>query len=458
MSARWRELCAQYLPVTPEPPFWRYSRTRTSSDPEQGWKLHIAATVLTANRVLEAVGPLLRSRGTMFKGPASLLDLSRINCGSHYGYALVGKCLTVYPASQQDALNLADRLNELTLGIPAPAVPFDLKFKPEGCVYYRYGAFRHLEIPNADGSICLAVRNPQGELVPDLRHSPTARPEWISEPLTQPPSNESDSNESPLKTTFRAFRALAQRGKGGVYQAFDLSVQPMRLCILKEGRKNGEPCWDGRDGYWRVKNEEKVLDALAASGIEVPGVYSAFEVEGNFYLATEFIEGESLQNLLGRRVRRISVGRALRFALQLATIISRIHSAGWVWRDCKPSNLMVTKKGLLRPLDFEGACPIQHPDPIPWGTPVFVPPEANKTLAESRAPEDLFALGVVIYLLLSGSLPSSPDTKPVERLRAGIPVPASQLVAELLDPDPRLRPSGKLVAQRLRVVLDVVNP
>jgi serine/threonine protein kinase len=260
--------------------------------------------------------------------------------------------------------------------------------------------------------------------------------------------------ESPLATTFRAFRALTQRGKGGVYQALDLSAERPRLCILKEGRRHGEPDWDGRDGRWRVRNEEKALTALRAFGVEVPRVYASFEVEGHFYLVTEFIEGVSLQSLLNKRLKRLPVGRALRYGFQLSVLLSRIHSAGWAWQDCKPSNLIVTKEGALRPVDFEGACSVNRPRPIPWVTHTFTPPESGEeSSTQPRAADDLYALGVVIYHLLSGILPSMPNPAPLGALRRNVPAVVGQLVSELLDPNPQRRPAADFVARSLLSVL-----
>lgn len=455
LSDRWQELCALYLPVVTKDSIWRYSRAGTLDDPAQGWKLHISATVLTATSVLAAVGPLLQNCGTLFKGPASLQELDKLNCGLYYGYTQVGKCLTVYPTTTEAAVCLAEQLHQLTAGLAAPAVPFDLRFKPESCVHYRYGAFKHQEIKNEDGTCLLALRNPEGQLVPDVRESLTARPAWVSDLFViQPPQSNDPTTQSPLTTTFKAFRALAQRGKGGVYQALDLSAQPPRLCILKEGRGGGEPDWEGRDGHWRVRNEGKVLGALRALGIAVPCVYASFEVEGNFYLVTEFIEGVSLQTLLNQRQRRLPIRRVLQYGLQLSQLLSQMHAAGWVWRDCKPSNLIVTKDGALRALDFEGACLLNQPNPLPWGTYNYVPPELDKGRhGQSSVTLDLYALGVVLYHLLSGRFPSLPAPTPVEKLRRSVPVAVRRIIAALLGQDPQQRPSAQRVARKLKAVL-----
>ena len=86
---QWANLCAQYLPV--DMPNWNYSRRCLKDDPSQGWKLHIAATVLSANKVLETVAPVLKQRGVLFKGPTSLEELEKLNSGVQYGYSQVGK-------------------------------------------------------------------------------------------------------------------------------------------------------------------------------------------------------------------------------------------------------------------------------------------------------------------------------------------------------------------------------
>src|SRR5215213_10240427 len=96
LGERWQELCGRLLPLTTPGTGWRYSRASAPEDPEQGWKLHVSSTILTANRVLEAVGPFLHRRGVMFKAPESLAELGRINSGLYYGYSQVGKFITVY--------------------------------------------------------------------------------------------------------------------------------------------------------------------------------------------------------------------------------------------------------------------------------------------------------------------------------------------------------------------------
>ena len=454
LAKRWAELCASHLPLVSDNSIWRFSRASSPDDPEQGWKLHLSASVLTANRVFEAVAPLLRDGGVLFKAPASLNELDKLNSGLYYGYSQVGKVFTVYPRTTQEAVQLARGLHRLTRRVAAPPVPFDLKYGTGGCVYYRYGAFKTLEIETPDGARTFALRDPSGNLIPDVRDSETAKPEWAADPF-KPPRRPRPARiaETPLQTTFKAFRALSQRGKGGVYQALDVSTMPPRLCVLKEGRWQGEVGWDGRDGFWRVKHEAHVLGSLLAAGVGVPRVYSSFVAEKNLYLAVEFIEGESLEAWLGRKNRRVSLSNCLRRGVELAELIAQIHAAGWAWRDCKPGNLILTKGGRLMPLDFEGACPANRPDPTPWGTPSYAPPEWGEEFKrQSRLPEDLYALGAIIHLMLTGCTPDASPRLPLEKLRRVIPPAAREVVVSLLDPNPARRPDARTVARRLKEV------
>lgn len=448
-SARWDALCRRHLPVRPAGSIWRYSRGPLPGDPAQGWKLHIPATVLTAGRVLRAVASLLGPRRVLYKAPASLQELDKLNSGLFYGYSQIGKFITVYPQTETEAVLLAEQLHVLTRGMRAPSVPFDRRFRRDGCVYYRYGAFSPLETEGGGGELVYAIRDPEGNLVPDVRDS-AADPEWVADPFLQVAARApASSAPTPLQTTFKAFRALAQRGRGGVYLALDLREQQPRLCILKEGRRDGETGWDGRDGAWRVRHEGRVLEALGAAGVAVPSLYASFRVEGNHYIAVEFIEGESLHTRLSRRRRRLPVAAALRWGAELARLVARIHAAGWVWRDCKPGNVVVEKSGELRPLDFEGACPVGRPDPLPWGTRAFMPPEGDELFrGQSRLPEDLYALGAVLYFLLAGRTPEA-GAPSLPQVRRNVPPAASRVVAELLDPDPVRRPTAAEVARRL---------
>ncbi len=453
LNSKWADLCDSYLPISPPGSIWRYSRAELPADPAQGWKLHIAATVLSAVQVMEAVAPLLTERRVLFKGPRSLGELDELNRGVIYGYSQVGKFLTVYPQTTEEAVSLARELNRLTREISCPDVPFDLKYGNRGCVYYRYGAFKTMEVEVANGERVKALRDPQGKLVPDVRDA-DAKPDWCIDPFVVQ-TKRRQARATPLHHIFKAFKALAQRGKGGVYQAVDLSATPPRFCVIKQGQRHGEVSWDGRDGRWRVKQEKRVLTSLQRRGISVPHVYSAFGSGKNYYLVVEFIEGETLDHWLRRRRRRLSIPAALQRSLEVAQLLARVHAAGWVWRDCKPANIIVAKGGELRPLDFEGACPINRPDPLPWSTPGFMAPEIKNSVGPRQwRPQDLYALGVIIYFLLAGRLP---EERSLESMRKNVPEAVSELVAELLNSDPRRRPRAGVVVRRLKAALTALN-
>jgi len=449
LELSWLELCKRYLPVVRENSLWRFSRESSPEDPEQGWKLHLSATILDAIELLKKVGPELSRRGVLFKAPASLREVDRLNSGIYYGYSQVGKVLTVYPRNTTEAVELAKLLNRLTYGIKAPSVPFDRRYRARGTVFYRYGAFTSLEISEPGRKTKFAIKDPAGNLVEDNRQS-EAKPEWINDPFVQRRITRTKSVITPLQTTFKAFRALSQRGKGGVYQALDFSVDPARLCVIKQGRKNGETTWDGRDGYSRVNHEAKVLALLNKQGLDVPKVYSAFKLEGAQYLVTEFIHGEDLESWLLAKQRRVSLSVALRLCVQISDLLSRLHSLGWVWRDCKPRNLIIQKNGTLRPIDFEGACLVDKPDPLPFGTTSYLPPEWNEPFrGQSRLPEDLYALGSVMYLIVAGCPPDAEKALPIEEMRRGLPSDLITLINQLLSSNPQSRPTASEVTQRL---------
>ena len=424
-------------------------------DPEQGWKLHISATVLSANKVLEKVAPVLLDQDILFKATVSLEELGRLNCGLFYGFSQVGKFMTVYPKTAEMAVSLARKCHELTYGLTSPDVPYDLPFRENGCIYYRYGSFSALEIEQPDGTRMPAVRNQDGDLVPDRREPGAAVPGWTTDPFVwrNRRRQKGAPAPTPLSTTFLAYEALSQRGKGGVYRALDLSVLPARLCVLKEGRRHGETEWDGRDGYWRVRHEADVLRALSLASVDVPNVYATFQAEKNFYLVTEFIEGNTLQSILLRKRRKLPISQALRYGRQLAELLSKIHAAGWVWRDCKPLNLIVTKGDVLRPVDFEGACPVDLPDKTPWGTAGYIAPgSSGKPVLGSSVPDDLYAIGVSLHQLLTGRTPDAELPPPIGRLRHHVTTGTKKIVAALLDPDTVSRPDARTVSRALALI------
>lgn len=260
------------------------------------------------------------------------------------------------------------------------------------------------------------------------------------------------------KPAFKRVRTLSPGRMKAVYQAVDLTASPARLCVLKKGGKRTSGSWPRRTGSQRVQKEAQVLSELFRKGVEVPEVYFSFQSDGCSYVVVEFIEGVNLQEWLRPRKRRLSVRTGLRISLQIAQIMMKIHRAGWVWRDCKPRNIMVTNIDTLRAIDFEGACRVSQPDPFAFGTQFYLAPESTDPFrGQSRVPEDLYALGTVFYLLFAGCTPGEADSAPIEHMRRNLPIELVKVVSELLALQPNKRPTAKAVVRRLKSLLIQLN-
>jgi serine/threonine-protein kinase len=200
-------------------------------------------------------------------------------------------------------------------------------------------------------------------------------------------------------------------------------------------------------------------EAIAAARIEHPNVAKATDFgrleDGSFYLVMEFVSGLCLSSLL--TTGSLEVERALSIAAQVAAAIGAAHEAGIVHRDLKPDNVMLLERDgdvpLVKVLDF-GIAKVQISEAGPssqltrmgavFGTPEYMAPEqAAGAAVDHRA--DLYALGVMLYEMLSGKPPfedasiiellSQQLTKPAPPLPDSVPEDVRSLVMALLAKD-----------------------
>jgi hypothetical protein len=148
---------------------------------------------------------------------------------------------------------------------------------------------------------------------------------------------------------------------------------------------------------------------------------------GDWYLITEFINGECLDEFVAGN-KRLRDREAVDVALDLLAALVAIHPEGLVHRDIKPLNVMLTRTG-AKLLDFNIASRIGDPVHTQSGTPPYRPPDAG--LAQWDASTDLFAVGVVLYRLLCDGRHPYPDAIPM----AGVPVIDPRTIRPDLAPD-----------------------
>lgn len=426
LESRWREI-VRTVRIRHGP--WRYSRTLRGTDPAQGWKIHLSATLCSAGQVFARALPILRKHGVLFKVPNRLEVLAALNSG-FVGFSQIGKFLTVYTRSDAEAVGLARELHAATLKLEGPQIPFDVRYRKDSLVFYRYGAFIGLDEDGAGGTIV----DPAGRSHTDLRDRAHAVPRWREDPFRLRRARKQNAHlPNPLSLDLLPIKAVMQRGKGGVYEALDISVLPARPVIVKEGRRHGESNWLGVDGFAQIKHEEEVLRRLKRAGVAVPTVLRGFTRAGSRYLVLDVVGRRPLLAGGALQPGRPSWRRSHILLDRIAPALAAIHHAGYVWRDCKPEHIFF-QEGQVRFIDFEGACRINQTNVQPWGSPNYIPPSCRgPTSRRAGTLEDDYALGVIAFQFGTGKFPPV-ETGPRAALyqRTKCPEPLREKIERLL--------------------------
>ena len=263
--------------------------------------------------------------------------------------------------------------------------------------------------------------------------------------------------------TYEILDSLGAGGMGEVYRARDTRLgRDVAIKVLPEAVASSP------DRLARFEREARTV-----AGLNHPNIVTLFSVEdedGVRFLTMELVEGQSLDRLV--TPGGLPISRVLDLSLALAGALVAAHERGVIHRDLKPGNVMVTRDGWLKVLDFglakvaaieggegpgQGAtigasaqAPISTYGQVLGTVPYMAPEQVRGETVDARS--DLFAFGAIVYELATGRRPFAGSTPadvtsailrdvpaPVVSLRVDLPRDINRIVVRCLEKDPRDR-------------------
>src|ERR687885_199237 len=204
---------------------------------------------------------------------------------------------------------------------------------------------------------------------------------------------------------YRIVRKLGAGGMADVYLAEDQELgRRVAIKILNERHANDEQFVE------RFRREAK-----NAAGLSHPNIVSIFdrgEAERTYYIAMEYLDGRSLKELITTR-GPAPINVAIDYARQILAALRVAHKQGLVHRDIKPHNVLLAGEGRVKVTDFGiarsgGASQMTEVGSIVGTAQYLSPEQARSGPIDIRS--DLYSVGVVLYEMLSGTVPFTGET------------------------------------------------
>jgi len=260
---------------------------------------------------------------------------------------------------------------------------------------------------------------------------------------------------------YRVEDLLGSGGMGQVFRVRDLRDDVERALKVLHPENEGDA-----DRIQRFKREIGILSRLSHPAI--PPILDWGTEQSDLFYVSELIEGEDLKLAVQRR-GAFPVAEAMAIAAAVAEALAAAHALGIVHRDVKPNNIRIARDGSVRLLDFGLARGVGIDmatltrTGVVVGTPGYMSPEQFQAIAVDER-TDIYSLGVVLFEMLTGSLPFTAQTPmalamkhlmdppPLPRsLRSELPVWAEKVVLRCLDKDPARRfPTALALLAELR--------
>jgi serine/threonine protein kinase len=399
---------------------------------KQGWALHLTVIKNDVIKLINRVAPLLINENIAFKIPQTK-SIAKDLIDGKFGALYLGKIISIFPSSDDEAFQLAVRLIDLSKDFRGPAILTD--FCLQNIVYTRYESYLPVSTP-----------------VTDLCFSFPAGIQWpfhnLAGPTLAKQSKLLNGRYYTLSTIYGSF-------KGNIRKAIYFK-RPwnIKACVIKEGKQNMFCDDHGRDATDRLKWQYEVCLELT-NAVPIPKPFDYFTENGDAYVAIEFIKGKSMHHWLGDEYRnRIWLDlpdstkrKILKIVLQAIKITRRMHEHGFIHRDITTNNFIVSRNNKIVPIDLELAWSIRTGLPSPpflLGTPGYMSPQQAKHETPTTK-DDIYSLGAMILESFTNCLPLKLVCTDSKELYTRLlffteEITLSRLVVDCLRHDPIQRP------------------
>jgi len=380
----------------------------------QGWVLHISIVRSQINLLFNTLVPVLAIQGTPFKiVPDKETAKSLLN--GNLGTESVGKVVTIFPNSPENAAILARQLVKLTDKFKGPDVPTSVHLG--GTVYTRYERFHSMVYVDGVSRNSKRVQDKLSQIPSDVA--------WPFGDLASPNPNR------PKKVFHEKYRPvifLKLDAKGNVIKSLYIkNIFRLKWCVIKEGKKNMWSDDAGRDMpdrlLWQYELHKRFADILP-----IPKILDLFTENEDTYLVMDYIKGQPLVSYTYNHNKYCKCWydlsskdqlQVLDFILQIIDILAKLHAHGFVHRDITPVNFLVDRRHKLFIIDNELAYSIYDQRPTPpfeAGTYGFMSPEQFEQQTPTLE-EDIYGLGASMIVLLTGLSPLAFCTKDSRQLQ-----------------------------------------
>jgi serine/threonine protein kinase len=265
--------------------------------------------------------------------------------------------------------------------------------------------------------------------------------------------------QSWLRQRYLIIGLAGRGGMSAVYKGVD-TQQGNRTVAIKEMSQGHLSEVERQEAVVRFQQEYRMLSMLKHPNL--PRIVDWFEEGDRFYFVMDFIEGKTLYEILkDNSGHPLPIGQVTEYAMQLCDVLSYLHmqQPPIIFRDLKPTNIMIRPDGRLFLIDFgiarlfkEG----QAQDTVLLGSPGYAPPEQHGT-AQTNPRSDIYALGATLHFALTGNDPFHSTQRfmfqPVRHYNPLVPADLDVLVLRMLSLDERGRPaSAQEVKQALLAI------
>lgn len=289
-------------------------------------------------------------------------------------------------------------------------------------------------------------------------NTPTARfCQYCATPLPFKHTTGMLPEQALLNGRYQLEMRIGQGGMGAVYKAIDTRFNNRAIAVKEMSRAGLSPT-QVQEAEAAFERESHLLADMLHPNL--PRIYDHFTESERSYLVMDFIEGRTLEDYLEQAGGGpLQLSLVLDWGEQICDVLHYLHShqPPIIFRDLKPSNVMISESGHIYLIDFGIARvfkPGQSHDTVALGSPGYAAPEQYGK-AQSTPRSDLYSLGALLHHLLTGVDPSEQPFffRPASQLNALVPLELDTLLLQMLEMNADRRPaSSQEVLQVLRHV------